>query len=56
MKDLINRYSGFMKVRGGELIFPEDDEYKSLSRDISKLNISDNDKKKLVIKPIKFNF
>lgn len=55
MKHLINRYSGFMKVKGGALIFPED-EYKSLSRDISKLNISDSDKKKLVIKPIKFNF
>lgn len=55
MKQAINKYSGFLKLKGGRLVFPND-EYKSLSREISKLNISDGDKRKLVIKPIKFNF
>jgi hypothetical protein len=55
MKPSINRHSGFLKLKGGALVFPND-EYKNLSRDIYKLNISDGDKRKLVIKPIKFNF
>ena len=60
MKHLINKYSGFIKIKGGALVFPSN-EYSSLSKDIAKLNICDSDNKgecgkKLVIKPIRFNF